>query len=51
LDTPDINWTLAHIRQHIEQGVPLVPLFNIDVIEASAERGAVGVRGRSSEAP
>jgi hypothetical protein len=44
LDTPDMNWTLDHIRQHIEQGVPLVPLFNIDVIEASPERGAVRLR-------
>jgi uncharacterized protein (TIGR00369 family) len=44
LDTPDINWTLDHIRQHIEQGLPLVPLFNIDVIEASAERGVVRLR-------
>jgi uncharacterized protein (TIGR00369 family) len=35
---------LDHIRQHIEQGLPLVPLFNIDVIEASAERGAVRLR-------
>jgi acyl-coenzyme A thioesterase PaaI-like protein len=44
LETPDINWTLDHIRQHIEQGVPLVPLFNIDVIEASTGRGAVRLR-------
>jgi uncharacterized protein (TIGR00369 family) len=44
LETPDINWTLDHIRHHIEQGVPLVPLFNIDVIEASTGRGAVRLR-------
>ncbi len=44
METPDINWTLDHIRQHIEQGVPLVPLFNIDVIEASTGRGAVRLR-------
>jgi uncharacterized protein (TIGR00369 family) len=44
LDAPSIEWTLDHIRQHIEQGLPLVPLFNIDVIEASAERGAVRLR-------
>ena len=44
LHTPDINWTLDHIRAHIEQGLPLVPLFNIDVIEASADRGAVRLR-------
>jgi uncharacterized protein (TIGR00369 family) len=37
-------WTLDHIRRHIEQGLPLVPLFNIDVIEASADRGAVRLR-------
>jgi uncharacterized protein (TIGR00369 family) len=44
LETPDINWTLDHIRHHIEQGVPLVPLFNIDVVEASAERSALRLR-------
>jgi uncharacterized protein (TIGR00369 family) len=44
LGTQDLTWTLDHIRQHIEQGVPLVPLFNIDVIEASPERGAVRLR-------
>jgi hypothetical protein len=38
LDTQDIRWTLDHIRQHIEQGLLLLSLFNIDVIEASAER-------------
>ena len=40
----DSAWTLEHIRRHIEQGLPLVPLFNIDVIEASAKRGAVRLR-------
>jgi hypothetical protein len=45
-DTPAIDWTLDHIRQHIEpsiseQGVPPVPLFNIDVTGASADRGVV----------
>ena len=40
----DLTWTLDHVRQHIEQGLPLVPLFNIDVIEASAERGVVRLR-------
>ena len=44
LDAPDIEWTLDNIRRHIEHGLPLVPLFNIDVIEASAERGAVRLR-------
>lgn len=37
-------WTLDHIRTHIEEGLPLVPLFNIDVIEASSARGAVRLR-------
>ncbi|MBS0639106.1 MAG: PaaI family thioesterase [Acetobacteraceae bacterium] len=41
----DDAWTLDHIRDHIEQGLPLVPLFNIDVIEASPSRGAVRLRG------
>lgn len=44
LDSQDEKWTLDHIRQHIEDGLPLVPLFNIDVIEASPERGAVRLR-------
>lgn len=35
------NWTLEHIRRHIDEGLPLVPLFNIDVLEASKERGRV----------
>lgn len=40
----DTAWTLDHIRQHIEDGLPLVPLFNIDVIEATASRAAVRLR-------
>lgn len=44
MDSPDANWTLDHIRQHIEEGLPLVPLFNIDVIEATGDRGAVRLR-------
>ena len=32
-------WTLEHIRQHIADGLPLVPLFNLEVIEATAARG------------
>jgi uncharacterized protein (TIGR00369 family) len=44
MDTQDADWTLDHIRTHIEQTLPLVPLFNIDVIEASADRGAVRLR-------
>jgi uncharacterized protein (TIGR00369 family) len=35
--TPD--WTLEHIRQHIADGLPLVPLFNLEVVEATAIRG------------
>ena len=34
-----IEWTLEHIRQHIAAGLPLVPLFNLEVIEATASRG------------
>ena len=34
-----IDWTLEHIRQHIAEGLPLVPLFNLEVIEATASRG------------
>ncbi len=44
MDAQDKKWTLDHIRQHIEDGLPLVPLFNIDVIEASPRRGAVRLR-------
>ena len=44
MSTLDVAWTLDHIRLHIEQGLPLVPLFNIDVIEASKERGTVRLR-------
>jgi len=44
LGAQDLAWTLVHVRQHIEQGLPLVPLFNIDVIEASTERGVVRLR-------
>ena len=44
MDAQDTKWTLEHIRQHIEDGLPLVPLFNIDVIEASPQRGAVRLR-------
>jgi uncharacterized protein (TIGR00369 family) len=37
-------WTLEHVRRHIEEGLPLVPLFNIDVIEALPEIGSVRLR-------
>lgn len=38
LRAQNLTWTLDHTRQHIEQGLPLAALFNINVIEASAER-------------
>ena len=44
MEPQDATWTLDLIRRHIEAGLPLVPLFNIDVIEASAERGTVRLR-------
>jgi len=40
----DATWTLDQIRRHIEQGLPLVPLFNIDVIQADAEQDVVRLR-------
>jgi hypothetical protein len=33
-------WTLDHIEQHIDEGLPLVPPFNIEVLEASPVRFA-----------
>lgn len=44
LENQDADWTLSHIRQHIAEGLPLAALFNIDVIEATPERGAVRLR-------
>ncbi len=38
------GWTLDQIRRHIDDGLPLVPLFNIDVIEASKDLGRVRLR-------
>ena len=39
---PDVDaWTLDRIKDHINEGLPLVPLFNIDVVEASPERARV----------
>jgi uncharacterized protein (TIGR00369 family) len=32
-------WTLEHISRHIETGLPLVPLFNLELVEAIAKRG------------
>lgn len=37
--TQATDWTLEHIRRHIEEGLPLVPLFNLEVIEATPARG------------
>jgi len=37
--TATTEWTLEHIRQHIAEGLPLVPLFNLEVVEATAVRG------------
>jgi uncharacterized protein (TIGR00369 family) len=34
-------WTLARINDHITEGLPLVPLFNIEVTEATPERARV----------
>jgi uncharacterized protein (TIGR00369 family) len=38
--TPDA-WTLERISDHIATGVPLVPLFNITVLTATAEQSSV----------
>jgi uncharacterized protein (TIGR00369 family) len=35
------NWTLEHIRQHIDEGLPLAPLFNLEVIEATVSRACL----------
>ena len=35
------DWTLEHVRQHIAEGLPLVPLFNLELLEATTERGLV----------
>jgi uncharacterized protein (TIGR00369 family) len=35
------RWTLDKIRRHIDEGLPLIPLFNIEVIEASATGACV----------
>ena len=34
-------WTLEQIRDHIGAGLPLVPLFNIAVLEANGEKASV----------
>jgi uncharacterized protein (TIGR00369 family) len=44
MENQDEAWTLARIREHVAEGLPLAALFNIDVIEATAERGAVRLR-------
>jgi uncharacterized protein (TIGR00369 family) len=38
--TPDA-WTLEHIRDHMASSLPLMPLLNIEVLEASPQRGVV----------
>jgi uncharacterized protein (TIGR00369 family) len=35
------NWTLERIREHLDSSLPLVPLFNIAVLDVSEERGTV----------
>ena len=37
----DDAWTQEQIRAHIDAGLPLVPLFNIDVLEAAAHTASV----------
>jgi uncharacterized protein (TIGR00369 family) len=39
--TEPTRWTLDHIRQHIEEGLPLVPLFNLEVMAAEADRAVL----------
>ena len=34
-------WTLEQIRKHIDEGLPLTRLFNIDVLEAGRDRARV----------
>lgn len=34
-------WTLEHIRRHIDDGLPLVPMFNITVVDATPEVASV----------
>jgi uncharacterized protein (TIGR00369 family) len=43
--TPPIDWTLEHIRRHIDAGLPLASLFRLEVVEASAERGVLRLNG------
>jgi uncharacterized protein (TIGR00369 family) len=35
------TWTLERIRDHMATGLPLVPLFNIAVLEASVDQASV----------
>ena len=39
------QWTLEHIRRHIDEGLPLTRLFDIDVLEAGVERARVRLGG------
>jgi uncharacterized protein (TIGR00369 family) len=39
--TQPTDWTLEHIRRHIDAGLPLAALFNLEVVEASPVRGVL----------
>jgi uncharacterized protein (TIGR00369 family) len=41
LTVPVDPWTIEQIREHIAASLPLAPLFNITVLETSAECGCV----------
>jgi uncharacterized protein (TIGR00369 family) len=36
--TTSPSWTLEQISRHIADGLPLAPLFNLEVVEATPER-------------
>lgn len=44
MDKAEAAWTLERIRLHIERGLPLTSLFNIDVTEAGTEMASVRLR-------
>ena len=35
------EWKLEKIRQHIDDGLPFIRLFNIEVVEATSERSRI----------
>ena len=35
------QWTLEKIRDHIDDGLPFIRLFNIEVVEATSERSRI----------